>query len=165
MLDTAIKLHDETLEHAFLSISEAFVSPYVRSGHRNLALLIADERFGDDGAPVIEWIRAIENPDADNSAGLARMRDWERRTSTGIRLMDVPHILLSFRDYDDLTDPDSGAGWVFWHPDGDEFRGTPQFKSSIRYFGIFELWKTRGFPPQCRAIGDNDFECGRPTAN
>jgi TolB-like protein len=165
MPETAFRLFDETMEHAFMSISDAFVSSYVRSGHRNLALLIADAKLGYDGAPIIEWIRAIENPDADNSAGLARMRDWERRTTTGIRLRDVPSILLTFRNYDDFTGSDSSVGWVFWHPDGDEFRRSPQFKSSIRYYGMLKLWRTRGFPPQCRPIGDDDFECGRPPAD
>jgi len=165
MPETAFKFFDETMEHAFQSVSDAFVSSLVRNGHRNLALLIADAKFDHDGAPIIEWIRAIENPDADNSAGLARMRDWERRTTTGVRLYDVPSILLSFRNYDDFADPDSSAGWVFWHPDGDEFRRSPQFKSAIRYFGFIDLWRTRGFPPQCRPIGDDDFECGRPAAD
>ncbi len=165
MPETAFKLFDETMEHAFQSISDAFVSSLVRSGHRNLALLIADAKFGHDGAPIVEWIRAIENPDADNSAGLARMRDWEGRTTTGIRLYVVPSILLSFRDYGDFADPDSKAAWVYWHPDGDEFRRSPQFKSTIRYFGFLDLWQTRGFPPQCHPIGDDDFECGRPSAD
>ena len=158
---TAHRLHDESLEHMFYANSDAFVSTYVRSGHRNLALLIADLRLGSDGAPIIEWIRAIENPSGDNSAGLARLKDWESRTNTGRRLTRIPALLLSFRAYDELlTDPLYIAGMVLWHPDGEEFRTTPQFKAIIRQLGVFEYWQARGFPPQCKPVGDDDFECG-----
>lgn len=161
-IETALKIHSETLEHAFLSISEAFVSTYVRTGHRSLALLIADAKFESRGAPVIEWIRAIENPNADNSAGLGRLKDWERQMSTGKKLADVPQLLLSFRAWDELAENAADASWVLWHIDADEFRRTAQFKSIIHETGVFKYWQVRGFPPQCRPVGDDDFECGRP---
>ena len=161
-VEIAVNLCNETLEHVFHSVSDAFVSTYVRTGHRNLALHIADARLGSAGAPVIEWIRAIENPDADNSSGLARLIDWERRTSSGERLSSASVMFLSFRAYDELTEDPNEATYALWHPDGDEFRTTPQFKSIIHELGFFEYWQARGFPPQCKPIGDDDFECGRP---
>jgi hypothetical protein len=76
--------------------------------------------------------------------------------------MAAAPLLLSFRAYDELAkDPTMGVG-ALWHPDGDEFRTTPQFKTVIREYGIFKYWKFRGFPPQCKPIGDDDFECGHP---
>jgi hypothetical protein len=158
---TAHRLHDESLENMFYANSEAFVSTYVRSGHRNLALLVADLRFGSDGAPIIEWIRAIENPGGDNSAGFARMKDWESRTDTGMRLTRIPELLLSFRAYDELLMDPEQLGRALWHSDGEEFRTTPQFKAIIRQLGAFEYWQARGFPPQCKPVGDDDFECGQ----
>ncbi len=159
---TAHRLHDESLEHVFYGNSDAFVSTYVRSGHRNLALLIADLKLGSDGAPIIEWIRAIENPGGDNSVGFARLKDWESRTDTDRRLTMIPELLLSFRAYDEILTEPVKAGRILWHPDGEEFRGTPQFKAVVHTLGIFEYWQARGFPPQCKPVGDDDFECGRP---
>ena len=158
----AHRLHDETLEHRFYANIEMFVSTYVRSGHRNLALLIADKALGSADAPAIEWIRAIENPDGDNSAGFERLKDWESRTDTGRRIAKTPVMLLSFRAYDEIGTRPAAVRNVIWHPDGDEFRTTPQFKAVIREVGIFKYWKSRGFPPQCEPVGDDDFECGRP---
>ena len=122
-------------------------------------------RLGSAGAPVIEWIRAIENPDADNSSGLARLKDWERQTSSGERLSSVTPMFLSFRAYDELAENPGMAEYSLWHPDGDEFRTTPQFKAIIRQLGAFEYWQARGFPPQCKPVGDDDFECGRPAVD
>ena len=161
-VEIALELFHETLEHNFHSTSDAFVSTYVRTGHRYLALLIADMRLGSAGAPVIEWIRAIENPDADNSSGLARLKDWERQTSSGETLIFAPAMFLSFRAYDELAEDPNVGVYAIWLPDGDEFRGTPQFKTIVRTGGIFEYWQARGFPPQCKPVGDDDFECGRP---
>ena len=162
-VETALKLNNETLEHLFHSTDDGFVSTYVRTGHRYLALHIADAKLESAGAPVIEWIRAIENPNADNSAGLARLKDWERQTSSGIKLTFLPTMFLSFRAYDELTEDIEWASYAFWHPDGDEFRTTPQFKQVVRELGVFEYWRARGFPPQCKPVGDNDFECGSPS--
>jgi len=161
-VETALKLCNETLEHMLHSTSDALVSTYVRNGQRYLALFIADARLGSAGAPVIEWIRAIENPDADNSSGLARLKDWERQTSSGERLSSITPMFLSFRAYDELAEIPGMAEYSLWHPDGDEFRTTPSFKTIIRQIGVFEYWQVRGFPPQCKPVGDDDFESGRP---
>jgi len=161
-VETALKLCNETLEHMFSSVSDALVSTYVRNGQRYLALFIADSRLGSAGAPVIEWIRAIENPNADNSSGFARLKDWERQTSSGINLSSTTPMFLSFRAYDELAENPVQAAYSLWHPDGDEFRTTTQFKAVIRQLGVFDYWRARGFPPQCKPIGDDDFECGRP---
>ncbi len=161
-VETAVELCNETLESIFHSTSDAFVSTFVRRGQRYLALHIADARLGSAGAPVIEWIRAIENPNADNSSGLARLKDWERQTSSGEKLSSASVMFLSFRAYDELAKNPNEATYALWHPDGDEFRATSQFKTVIRSMGIFEYWQARGFPPQCKPVGDDDFECGRP---
>ena len=71
-------------------------------------------------------------------------------------------MFLSFRAYEELTENLDEATYALWHPDADEFRTTPQFKTIIRKMGIFEYWQARGFPPQCKPVGDDDFECGRP---
>jgi len=161
-IETAIKLTNETLEHMFHSTNEALVSTYVRNGQRYLALFIADARLGSSGAPVIEWIRAIENPDADNSSGLARLKDWERQTRSGNKLWGATPLFLAFRAYDELAENPEQAGYSLWLPDADEFRTTPQFKTVIRQMGIYEYWQVRGYPPQCKPVGDDDFECVRP---
>ncbi len=157
-LETALRFHNETLESAFHSTSYAFVPTYVRTGHRLLAVQIADAKLGHDNAPVIEWIRAIENPDGDNSAGYARLKDWERRTDTGLNLHSIYNVFLTFKDYDELVAED-GVGWVLWLPEAEEFRASPQFKQFILDSGTYEFWQSYGFPPQCRPIGDDNFEC------
>jgi len=35
----------------------------------------------------------------------------------------------------------------------------PRAREQARREGLLALWQARGFPPQCRAVGDDDFEC------
>lgn len=159
-VNTALQLNNETFEHLFHSTSDTFVSSYVRTGHRELALHIADIKLGSAGAPVIEWIRAIENPEADNSAGFARLKDWERQTTSGYEVwFGVPTALLSFRAYEELASHPSYAAYILWHPDAAEFMQTEFAKTAVRESGVYDYWKARGFPPQCKPVGDDDFEC------
>jgi len=157
--DHAVDLLELTLEYNFHSITENFVSHFVRNNRRYLAMLIADIKTDRDEAPVVEWIRAIENPDADNSAGLARLESWASNSATGRTIADIPDIYVSFRAYDELEQYGGRSVWILWHPDAAEFRGTPQFKRLVRKIGLVDYWFERGFPPQCRPLGADDFEC------
>ena len=39
------------------------------------------------------------------------------------------------------------------------YRQSSEFKSFIKKSGIHTYWRKTGFPPQCRAVGEDDFEC------
>lgn len=67
-------------------------------------------------------------------------------------------------DFQYITNP-IGMGWripdvlVVWDPMMHAYRQSSEFKSFIRESGVFDYWQAAGFPPQCRPVGDNDFEC------
>jgi hypothetical protein len=151
------------MEHVFDSLSDAFIPEYVRRGHRNLAIRIADNRLGSEGAPVVEIIRAVENPGGDNSAGYARLKDWENQTRSGQTIeRAVPFSWLYFGVWDEFTENPGDFAFMYWHPDGQEFRKTEISKTVMRESGVLAYWQARGFPPQCRAVGQDDFECTLP---
>jgi TolB-like protein len=161
--DTALELNDVAMEHVFDSISEAFIPEYVRRGHRNLAIRIADNRLGSAGAPVVEVIRAIENPGGDNHAGYARLKDWESQTRSGETIARaLPYSWIYFGVWDELAENPGQYSYMYWHPDGDEFRRTDLSKAVMRESGVLAYWQARGFPPQCRPVGEDDFECTFP---
>jgi hypothetical protein len=47
---------------------------------------------------------------------------------------------------------------MMWHPDAAYFRNTPAFKELINRYAM-SYWQKHGFPPQCRDLGDGDFDC------
>ena len=158
--DTAVRLNDLAMESAFDSISDALLWEYVRRGQRNLAVRIVDNRLGSLDAPAIEVIRAIENPGGDNSAGYARLKDWEKQTRSGRTLaLAAPFSFFAFEVWDEIAVDPGSYTYVIWHPEGGEFRKTELFKDVIRESGVFGYWQTLGFPPHCKPVGDDDFEC------
>jgi len=58
-----------------------------------------------------------------------------------------------------------GTGWripdrlLLWDASMKHYRQTSEFKSYIRESGVYEYWQVAGFPPQCRPVDKNDFEC------
>lgn len=63
-----------------------------------------------------------------------------------------------------VTNP-LGIGWrvpdglLMWDASMARNRQTSEFKSYIHESGVFEYWQVAGFPPQCRPVGKDDFEC------
>jgi adenylate cyclase len=158
--DTALKLNEVAMEQVFDSLSDAFSWEYVRRGHRYLAVRILDNRLGSIGAPAIEIIRAIENPGGDNHAGYARLKDWEDQTRSGVTLKQASSFsYLAFGVWDEIAADPGYFAYIIWHPEGGEFRKTDIYKAAVHESGVFAYWQARGFPPQCKPVGKDDFEC------
>jgi len=46
-----------------------------------------------------------------------------------------------------------------WDPAYGGFRSSPAFRRMIERQGVPAYWREHGFPPQCRPLGDDDYEC------
>ncbi len=155
--EQAMQLFEETLYEGFHWDDSIFVSAYVRRGQLLPALLLADERTGNTRAPIKYWISAIQEPEADLEAGLARFQAWSEES--GMPLGQFPSILMAFRAYDQLVEVPGNALSIAWKLDAADFRQSAQFDEIVRASGALEYWQARGFPPQCRPVGDDGFEC------
>lgn len=107
-------------------------------------------------APVLEFIRALENPDEDHSAGLRAYETWAAKNN--VDLFDFPEILTALGVYEGF-DLSANAEIWYWFPNYRKYRQSEGFKEMIREYGTYDYWLARGFPPQCRPIGDDDFVC------
>ena len=47
-------------------------------------------------------------------------------------------------------------------PIGQRFLADPRAKQLLRDYGFESYWREKGWPPLCRPLGDDDFECGAP---
>ena len=48
---------------------------------------------------------------------------------------------------------------MIWAPEYAKYRRSDTFRQRIAWMYIDDYWREHGFPPQCRPIGDEDFEC------
>jgi len=49
--------------------------------------------------------------------------------------------------------------YTFWFDAYRDYRASPEFKRHLRRLGLPEFWRANGFPPMCRPLGEEDFEC------
>jgi hypothetical protein len=71
----------------------------------------------------------------------------------------VPFSFLYFGVWDEMAANPAIYPWLAWHPDAAEFRKSDIFKAAMRKSGVLAFWQARGFPPQCKPVGDDDFVC------
>jgi hypothetical protein len=70
---------------------------------------------------------------------------------------DRATILVAFRDFDRAFMPPNGLSFS----SSSFYAGISkaQKRRVIVVAGLPDFWREQGFPPQCRAVGEDDFEC------
>ena len=154
--EEAVELFESIVLENFHSTNDEFVSHYVKSGQRTMAALVAASFVFGNYAPIKEWIEAIENEGQPNTAASAR---WLRWTETqGMSECAMFTVIVAFR-WDHCYESEvPGAQTAIWHPDAAYYRKTPGFKAYANK-KMMSYWQNHGFPPQCRNLGEGDFEC------
>jgi adenylate cyclase len=76
--------------------------------------------------------------------------NWSEHSSAAI-------IAYLFKQYDKITPVYHFRLW--WVRADPDFMNSPHRKRLMREIGIYDYWHKHGYPPQCRAVGDDDFEC------
>lgn len=101
-------------------------------------------RRGDD---LYEAFRHLDRDHSELRDDLLQFLDGRERTQY-IGALLVP--LGAF----DATPP----SWLFWGPEFQRYRQSPQFREFIERSGTLDYWRAKGFPEMCRAVADS-FEC------
>jgi TolB-like protein/tetratricopeptide (TPR) repeat protein len=76
---------------------------------------------------------------------------------------DTPTWHLALRAYD------RAAAWEgrittlvsYWDPVHTGFRNSPAFRRILEYLGVPAYWREHGYPPLCRPVGADDYECAQ----
>jgi len=156
--DKGIALLLRTLESGVRGGNPLFVSAFALSGNRAAALLIADRATRRTGAPIKDWVNLIENPDYDRRPALEAFDRWVERESIDVNRIEP--MLIAFGVYDRATHESNRVyTYSIWLPEFAKFRQSPHFKRVVSEFDMLAFWRFYGFPPQCRPIGNDDFEC------
>lgn len=154
LIEMGVQAFEETLDDNFHSTTGAFVPYYVRTGQKPMAYAVAALALRRQFAPVRYWIEAIEDPEGDHESRVARFNQWGATHNEDICNMDF--VAVSMRQaqcMDRAVDAE-----LKWMPDAAWFRKTQAFKDYVNTH-LMAFWRENGFPPRCRAVGEQDFEC------
>jgi len=159
-LDRALDINRETLRRGFYGNTFPFLFLYAARGDSDrilIALAAWNAASGINAATQYEY-RAYVDPTFDYaneqiSLNRAYVRAGEEQPAWGPTDNDY---LYLYRRYDEIT---GGGLSYWWFPYPSSFRESPARKQLMMKMGLPVYWREHGFPPQCRALGDDDFEC------
>jgi hypothetical protein len=97
-----------------------------------------------------ELYDALGQPDADHAILRARLSALDPDGANE----QVQTLLIALGAKDISTN-----SWVQWLPVLREYRQSSRFHRMTIDTGMLDYWRTAGFPPGCRAVGDDDFAC------
>jgi adenylate cyclase len=152
--EDALRLVEIGLENGYLFTDIPFVTAIAARGDRLGVLDILARQYQDDPQLIRPLFRALTD---------RTFNDRDRRDA--VALVDrsknsrtfVPSALLVLKAYEEITSSDTAPA-IWWARD-DAWLKSQSRKRLMQSWHLPEYWRKHGFPPQCRPIGESDFEC------
>ena len=157
--ELALSLLQELAMYGFTVINFhlQFVQRFMSLGDRLLTTLLLYNMVGtDSGFPVNAVLDAMEFPERDHSRGMEKLLNWIEQSE--YPLGSFPVLMAAFKVYH-LIEPDSTQNRWVWLRENTGFRTSEYFAPSMDKIGVAAYWREKGFPPNCRALGEEDIEC------
>jgi adenylate cyclase len=156
----AERLYEIGLLKGFNGNADSFSFLQVEQGKR-FAVLTANSAYLDTADQ--DWlIKPQLNAMTDRSFEFEAVQKsieapYEASTGKALDWTAENYHAFYFKNYAAIINYPDSPFW--WYPYPEDFKQSPHRKRMIRDFGLFAYWQKHGFPPQCRAVGSDDFEC------
>jgi TolB-like protein/tetratricopeptide (TPR) repeat protein len=155
--DDALRLYEMGLESGYIAGATAVLAPAaVARGDRLGALNILAAVYQAEPQLIRPLFRALTDPtfgERDRQDALALVH---RVKTTGYL---IPSTLWLLKVYDDKRIGDDLDPPIWWARDDAAWLKSQGRKQAMQYWHLPEYWRNHAFPPQCRPIGQSDFEC------
>ncbi len=153
--DDAFRFYEIGLENGYI-VNDGLFAPAVASqGDRFGALKILAGEYQADPQLIRPLFRALTDPTFGD-------RDRQEAIALASRAKNswnfIPSALLILKAYDKII-ADHYAPPIWWAREDAAWLKSQSRKQAMQYWHLPEYWRKHGFPPQCRLIGDADFEC------
>jgi adenylate cyclase len=155
--DDALRLYELGLENGYITNDIPFAPTLAARGDRFGALSILAGTYQADAQLIRPLFRALTDPkfsEHDRQDALALV-DRARNTRGWI-----PTALWMLRAYDKII---AATRWpepaIWWAREDPAWLKSESRKQAMLHWHLPEYWRKHGFPPQCRPIGEADFEC------
>ncbi len=155
--DLALSLLEQTAEHGFTGSQMLLVQRLMSLGERlTSAMILLSETKNDSTFPATAVLDAMESPKADDSLGLEKVLNWIEKTNSTPEYW-AP-LMAAFKAYKYLK-PDFTNDRFVWFRENAGFRASEYFVPYMNKIGAPAYWREKGFPPGCRPLAGDDFEC------
>ncbi|PHS24259.1 MAG: hypothetical protein COA84_09730 [Robiginitomaculum sp.] len=157
--DEGLALYEDTLSRGGVGGELLYAITYAHAGDERaarLALASAFQRFSWLNGRSERLYRALTDPAFDFTQE-AKAYEVEWKAIHGDDEAWSGATALIFKNYAAVKWETNNSFW--WTRTDPEFLKSPDRKRLIREAGVFDYWREHGFPPQCKPVGENDFEC------
>jgi tetratricopeptide (TPR) repeat protein len=171
-----LRLFESGLEKGYVDGGGQFVPAAKARGDRLGALAILAGTYPDNPELIRQLFRALTDPafgDQDRretlqliGPGAASPQLTDTAALEALWLLKpydqtaVLEALWLLKTYDQMaTVPLTIAPTIWWARDDPGWLHAIARKAMIRRWRLPEYWRKHGFPPQCKPIGESDFEC------
>ncbi|MCW8925063.1 MAG: tetratricopeptide repeat protein [Xanthomonadales bacterium] len=157
--EQALSLIEQVAKYGFkvFSYHQQYSQRLMSLGQRLAATIILVNHFDSNSAfPVSEVLDAMEFPERDHGRGLQKLLNWIDNSGHARATFAVP--LVAFKAYHLIEPVPSMNRWV-WLEENTDFRASEYFVPFMRKAGVAVYWRAKGFPPGCRPLGEEGFEC------
>jgi len=157
--DDALRFYEVGLEngYGYLGMDGLFAAALAKHGDRVGALSILAGVYQADPQLIRPLFRALTDPmfgGRDRQEAL-ELVEKAKNTRGSPR---IPFALWMLKAYDmriaDAWDPP-----LWWARDDATWLKSTIRKQTMQHWYLPEYWRKHGFPPQCKPIGESDFEC------
>jgi adenylate cyclase len=157
--ELALSLIDQVAKYGFtvFGFQAQFLQRLVSLDHRLAATLILLSRFDFDLTfPATAILDAMEFPERDHGRELQELLKWIEKSGSTSAQFSVPFV--AFKAYHLAETVDDQTRWV-WLKENMRFRTSEYFAPMMNDLGASPYWREKGFPPGCRPLAGDDFEC------
>ena len=159
-VDEALVLFEKGVAEGFVANrAQNFIGPLLQRGDRLSARLLMGHlvKKPDLAEILLHALEAGKVPHPDAEA-IAKRCEAEEGLITHHGKAGVYLWLGAYDQVATALDLDSDTA-VQWERIPASFRNSAGFKRTLERLGVVTYWRKHGFPPQCRPVGDADFEC------
>jgi len=158
--ELALEALYKTLDVGYGIISNAAFEILIENGRREEAMFLVGGQIGFD-APLGQVTDAIINPESHSiQDAYTLMLAHAEANPEQFGAPNVYYVAarLGIEPLPELT-LEVLQNTNIWYPFMGEARNSDLFKNLTQEVGVIEFWQEYGFPPQCRPVGDDSFNC------
>ena len=157
--ELALSLIEQVAKYGFsvFGFQAQYLQRLISMDHRLAATMILLSPLDYDLTfPATAVLDAMEFPERDHRRGLEELLNWIEKSGSTPAKFSVPFV--SFKAYHLAEIFGDQVRWV-WLRENTGFKTSEYFAPLMNKLGASAYWREKGFPPNCRPLGKEDFEC------